>query len=366
MEITIDQAIDVGYSTLEAYAKPSDRLEMTFKEACYQPVNDFFGKDKSRLKGGDRIEGFITLADTGNAKHISLWEEDSDNVVNTDSKWEVDWTHASTNMSYNRIELAMHMGDDVKVYDYLNGKRKNMFRELGELLQDALFQTPTSATDKKNPHGLPAWLSEGTADNTGGFTAYSGRYNDGSGTAYNKGGIASSAASNARWASYYADHQGELGDNLLVILDRAVRKTNFMPPILVEETGPKHSFGAYRYFSNDKVIGNLNHLLLQSDDKVGPDLGKYHGLTIYKGTPFIYVEKLDTANTSTYGTDPVLAVNMNYIKVFVLNSNNFVVGKPTQRDQQHNVLKVNIDLSYAVCCTNPQRAGFLLNSNSGL
>ena len=126
MEITIDQAVDVGYATLENYAKPSDRLEITFKEACYQPVNDFFGKDKSSLKGGDRIEGFITLGDTGNAKHISLWEEDSHNVVNTDSKWEVDWTHASTNMSYNRIELGMNMGDDVKVYDYLNGKRKNM------------------------------------------------------------------------------------------------------------------------------------------------------------------------------------------------------------------------------------------------
>jgi hypothetical protein len=157
------------------------------------------------------------------------------------------------------------------------------------------------------------------------------------------------------------DHDGQLGDNVVVLLDRATRQTNFMPPVLVEETGPKHTFGAYRYFSNDKVIGNLNHLLLQSDDKVGPDLGKYHGLTVYKGTPFIYVQKLDTANTSTYGTDPIIACNMDYIKVFVLASNNFVVSKPKERDNQHNVLKVHVDLSYAICCTNRQRAGFLIN-----
>jgi hypothetical protein len=156
MEITIDQAIDVGYATLENYAKETDRLEMTFKEANYQPVNDLFGKDKYRPQGGDRIEGFVTLADTGNAKHISLWEEDSDNVVNTDKKWSVNWTHASTNMTYNRIELGMNMGDDVRIYNYLNGKRKNMFREFGELLQDAIFQAPTSASDEKNPHGLVA------------------------------------------------------------------------------------------------------------------------------------------------------------------------------------------------------------------
>jgi hypothetical protein len=361
MEITIDQSIDVGYATLENYAKDDDRLEMTFKEACYQPVNDLFGKDKVSLQGGDRIEGFVTLGDTGNAKHISLWEEDSDNVVNTDKKWSVNWTHAATNMTYNRIELGMNMGDDVRVYNYLNGKRKNMFREFGELLQDAIFQTPTSSSDEKNPHGLVSWLSQGTDDSTGGFTAYSGRYNDGSGTAYDLGGIASSSSSNARWASYYADHGGSLGDNLLTILDEATIKTNFIPPVLVEETGPKHSFGNYRYFTNITVLKNLNQLALLSDDKVGPDLGKYHGMTIYKGVPSIYVQKLDTANTSTYGTDPLIAVNMDYVKVFVLESNNFVVSKPKERDQQHNVLKVHVDLSYAICCTNRQRAGFLIN-----
>lgn len=361
MEITIEQAVDVGHATLENYAKEADRLEMTFKEACYQPVNDLFGKDKMSLDGGDRVEGFITLGDTGNAKHISLWEEDSDNIVNTDDKWEVQWTHASTNMTYNRIELGMNMGDDVKVYNYLNGKRKNMYREFGELLQDAIFQTPTGAADKKNPHGLVSWLSQGTDGSDGGFNAYSGRYNDGSGTAYNIGGIASSSSSNSRWASYYADHDGQLGDNLVVLLDTACRKTNFMPPVIVEETAPKSTFGNYRFFSNNKVIGNLNHLLLQSDDKVGPDLGKYHGLTVYKGTPFIYVQKLDTANTSTYGTDPIIACNMDYIKVFCLQSNNFVVSKPKERDNQHNVLKVHVDLSYAICCMNRQRAGFLMN-----
>jgi hypothetical protein len=361
MEITIDQAIDVGHATLENYAKDGDRLEMTFKEASYQPVNDLFGKDKVTLQGGDRIEGFITLGDTGNAKHISLWEEDSDNVNNTDKKWSVNWTHASTNMTYNRIELGMNMGDDVQVYNYLNGKRKNMFREFGELLQDAIFQTPTGSEDEKNPHGLVSWLSQGTDNSEGGFTAYSGRYNDGSGTAYNLGGIASSATSNARWGAYYADHNGQLGDNLLTILDEATIRTNFIPPVIVDETGPKHSFGNYRYFTTVKVIKNLNHLALQSDDKVGPDLGKYHGMTIYKGVPFIYVQKLDTANTSTYGTDPLIAVNMDYVKVFVLESNNFVVGKPIARDNQHNVLKVHVDLSYAICCTNRQRAGFLIN-----
>lgn len=361
MEITIEQAIDLGRSTLENYAKKSDRLEMTLKEANYQAVNDMFGKDKTTLSGGDRVEGFITLTDTGNAKHISLWEEDVTNVVNTDDKWEVDWTHATTNMSYNRIELQMHMGDDVQVYDYLNGKRKNMFREFAELLQDAIFQTPTSATDKKNPHGLPAWISQGTDGSSGAFTAYTGRYNDGSGTAYNVGGIASSASVKPRHASYYADHEGNLGDNLLSIIDEAVRKTGFTPPVIVEEVASKHSFGNYRYFSNNKIMANLNALALQSDDRVGADLTKYHGSPVVNGVPFIYVQKLDTANTSTYGTDPIIAANMDYISVICLDGNNFVVHPPKDRDEQHNVMTVHVDLTYAICSSNRQRHGYLIN-----
>lgn len=362
MELTIEQSVDLGYATLKNYAKDADRLELTLKEVNYQAVNDFHGKDKFELSGGDGIDGFITLEDTGNAKHVGIWEEDSDNLVNTDSKWTVKWTHATTHMLYNRVELAIHMGDDVKVYDYLNGKRKNMYREFAELLHDAIFQTPVSSSDAKNPHGIVAWLSQGTDDSTGGFTAYKGRYNDGSGTEYDLGGIVSTSTSKSRWASYYADHNGNLGDNLLNILDRAVRRTHFVPPIIIEEVAPQHSFTNYRYYTNDRICGNLNALQLLSDDKVGPDLTKYHNVTMYKGVPILYVEKLDTANSSTYGTDPFIAANMDYLKCFVLSANNMVLHKPHPRDGFHNVLKVELDYSYAVVCTNRQRAGFLINS----
>ncbi|MFA5158164.1 MAG: hypothetical protein WC451_03210 [Patescibacteria group bacterium] len=365
-EITIDHAIDIGYATLQNYAKDSDRLEMTFKEANYTPVNEWFTKDKMKLDGGDVVKFYITLSDVGNAKHIGLWEEDSDNTVNTDEEGTVKWTHATTNMSYNRVELGMNMGKgNIQVYNYLNGKRKNMFREFAEMLQTAAFLTPSSATDKKNPHGLPSWLSIGTDGSTGAFTGYNGHYNDGSapGTAYSVGDIASSASSNARYASYYADHGGALGDNLIALLDRATRKTYFNPPILPNaSTGaPVTTWGNFRYYSNDNVIGNMSSYALHADDAVGKDLGKYAGLTIYKGIPFIYVQQLDTANTSTYGTDPIFGVNHDFFYPIVLTSNNFVIGKPVPRDQQHLVLKVHLDLSYAYVCINRQRAGFLIN-----
>jgi len=361
MEISVEQAVDVGYSVFSAHKK--DDLQQTFEYPDYSPLNELFGAEKSILEGGDSIKGWITLGDEGNAKHISLWEEDSENVVNIDKEIKVDWTHVTTNVSYNRIELGMTMNDKLRTFRYLDGKKKNMFRELAQLLYLAMFSAPTSSGDKKNPHGLPCWLSWG-ADNTyGGFVGYSGHYNDGSATEYNVGGIASSSSSNARWASYYYDHNGNLGDNLISALDDCTISCNFVPPVVPQTVAEKSdvTHNRMRYLTTKKIIKNLNALLRKSDDRFGSDLGKYAGLLNYKGVPFIYAKPLDTADSDTYKTDPLFAVNFDYFKAYVLASNNFVIGKPTPRDSQHNILRVPVDLSYCFFSPNRQRLGFLIN-----
>lgn len=366
MEITLDQAIDFGYSTLWRLRK--DRLAMTFGTGHYELFNMWMG-EKAERDTGDRIQDYVTLRDTGNGKHITLWEEDIDNTVNTDEEIVVDWSNYTTNLSYNRIFLGRNMGNNRRVYNYLKGKMDNMYREAAEDIQSALVYTPTGATDKRNPHGLGSWLALGTADTEGGWTGYSGRYNDGSGTTYNLGGIASSSSSNARWASYYGDHDGSLGDALLTKLFVATTKTKFIVPIIpkkgkIDETT---GFGNFRYYTNMNVLKNLETLLRKSDDKIGSDLGKYAGVIVYRGIPMMYVEELDSATAADIafrGTDPIYGVNHDYFKVTIDSANDWVIGKPFPRDRQHNVLKVTCDVSYTVHSPNRQRAGFLLSEHA--
>ena len=358
-DITIEQAIDVGHATLASYRK--EALQMTFNDISHELYNTWM--QSAERDSGDSIKDFITLTDTGNAKMISLWEEDSHNTVNTDHEIKVDWAHASTNMDYSRLELAMNSGNKVRIYKYLTGKQLNMYREFGELLQVKLILSPASATDKKNPHGLASWLSLGTDDSTGAWTGYSGRYNDGSGTTYNVGTISSSSSDKPRWASYYADHNGQFGDNLLDLLARATRKTHFIPTMLPTAVAKETSPQPFRYYSNDNVIGNLEAIARKMDDNVGPDLAKYFGRVLYKGVPFIYVSFLDdSASYSTImGTDPIYGVNHDFFKVRILRENDYVLGKPKERDRSHNVLSVPLDVSLACTCTNRQRGGFLIS-----
>lgn len=363
MEITIDHAIDVGYSTFAAHLK--DDLQMTFADPNFQPLNVLFDEHKTILDGGDEVKGWITLGDTGNFKHVSSgWEEDSDNTVNTDEEWKVNWTNATTNMSYSAIELAMCGDDDLKTYRYIDGKKQNMIREFAEGTRDKLFLSPTSSSDKTSPHGIPSWLPLGTSASTGGWTGYSARYNDGStpGTAYNRGGIASTSSSNARYATAFASHAGNLGDNLNTLIDQMNIRTMFIPPTVPQSISEKSTQSNRRYFSSLVVISNLNQLLSKSDDKLG-NLAKYHGLTEYAGTPICYAKALDTANVSLYGTNPFYAVNMDWLDVRILRDRNFITTKPTPRDSYHNIIKICMDLTYCVVgCRNPQRLGFLITN----
>jgi len=153
--ITIDQAIDLGYATLQSFKQ--DDFAIALKHPRYEAINKWFREDKLQLDGGDRVTRYIQLGDTGNAQHVRLYETDEPNVVNTDKEIKVEWTHAITSFSYSRKELAMNLGNKVRVYNYLKSRRMGAFREFADLLEEAAWSTPTSASDDLNPHGIPAY-----------------------------------------------------------------------------------------------------------------------------------------------------------------------------------------------------------------
>ena len=358
-DVLISQATDILQATLPDFKK--NQTVLTYAYSNYRLVNSFWN-GRSKSGGGDKVQKFITLLDEGNAGHRNRWTEDTHNVVNTDSTIEVDWVTLSGNFSCNVVEMSMNKGA-AQIYDKYKNKYDNAVREVADELYQAILATPTSASDKDNPHGLPAWFSIGTDNSTGGWTGYSARYNDGNapGTAYNAGGISSSATVRPRWASWYADHTGDLDDNLLVLLDRATRQLNFEGPMIGKDLSKES--GNFSMYTNDNVSGNLNLLYAKSDDQMGfrQHLDKHFGTPTFKGVPLHYVDILDTANTSTYGTDPIIGINHNLTYPVVLNDWDMRIAKPRSRDKQHLVITVDMDIVYAIICCDRRRGGFLIN-----
>ncbi len=356
--ITIDQAIDIMNLTLEDIQRRE--LTMTYTYHNYSLFNTLWSARKTTT--GDKLDWLVALKDEGNAGHRGIWAEETYNKLNLTEKPTVNWVHASSNFSYNAIELAMNKGE-AQIYDDMQLLYRNTYREFADEVFEALVATPSSSTDKDHPHGLPTWLSIGTNGSTGGWTGYDAHYDDGGspGTTYPPGGVTSTATSLARWASYYADHDGDLDDSLFLMLFEACQKLNFVGPKQPGTHDVKSSINFSLYTSNN-VIKNIAALYAKADDQMGARPNIHYQLAPqFRNMDFQYVPIFDTANTATYGTDPIFGVNHQLLYPCVLRGWDFNVGKPRQRDSQSLVLTVDLHTEYQMKCTDRRMAGFLIN-----
>ena len=357
--ITVDQMVDFSNATFEAIVDKSPA--MTYVYENYDFHNEFW-RNSAKRSGGKRLEGRVNLGEEGNAKHSGIWEDDTHNIVNITKRYEIPWVYSTTNLSWNVLEMNLNSGEE-EIFDTLQNKYNNMCREWVDEVLEKIWLTPASASDELTPTGISGWLPLGTDDSTGGWTAYTGTYGDGN--SFNVGGLASSATSNARWASYYADHNGNLNDTLMVLLDRAFRKLNFrgpsVPKALDAPNGYKPRFSMY---SNDNVIGQINLYLMKSDDQAGARFDKYFGVPHFKGVPLMYVPILDDADTNRYGTDPIFGINHNMVYPIVQSQANWKIGPDVDCAPagQHNIRRRYGDLQYAVFAPQGRQfAGFLVS-----
>jgi hypothetical protein len=354
--VVLSQATDIMQATLQDYVKKLP--PMTYLYLSYGSFNRIWN-GRMKIEGGKRVERYITLHDEGNAKHRGNWDEDTHNVLNIDETIVADWRTASSNLSWNLVEASINSGA-AQIYDVIANKYRNALREMVDEIYAAMWKTPTSASDRLNPFGLPGWITEGTDDSTGGFTGYTGNY-WGSATTYNVGGLTSSATTNARHANYYADHNGSLDETLWTLLDRCFRQVHFEAPTVPKTLDGTMQADRYTMFSNDNVIGNLNMLQAKSDDQVGYRIDTHFGTPTFRGVPLLYVDILDTAATNNYGTDPIFGINTDLFYPVVLSGWDFKMSKPRQRDQQHLVLTVDMDLVYTYICETRRAAGWLIS-----
>lgn len=368
MGIQIEQATDLLTATLAKF-KPN-QFEIALKSQTAEIVNRWFKKDKMVVNGGDSCKFYIQLKRSNNATHTRLYDTDDVNVAQVMTEGSVNWTHAKTAWAFDVREIAMNKGNPQRIFSLLEARVKAAHHDLIIELEEAAWRTPSGSTDDLAPHGIPAWLAQADADSeTGDFTGYVGDYTTSGDTEspYSSvAGISCTSTTNPYWANFYADHNNLLDDSLLKILSRAFLKTKFeTPEIAGQALDPKSNFSNFRMYTSSNVILELEELARKSDDRVGYDLGKYAGATIFKGVPFRWVADLDTELTYVRGADPIYGINHNHFYPIVLADNNFRRTKPTPKSGSHNVLEGFVDLTYAYVCDNRRVGGFLVSDWEG-
>lgn len=336
-----------------------DKLTMTLNYPRYEVLNDILRRRK-KTATGERYTTNIQLEDATNGGAVGMFfVQDISNIYDTDYKVISEWKHYTNNVSYDLAQVDINKGDKVKEYDYIKSQKMAMYRKTGDDIQEQFWSAPDTSSDTNVVTGPGCWLTLGTDNSTGDFSGDAAYYLDGNN--FDPGGI--DATVYTKFKSYYADHNGNLGEAFLDLLVNACLDTDFEAPMIpggqiegVEGDVPMKVM----FYTSKNVIKNVEKIARNSDDRIGYDLGKYRGRTTYKGIVFNHVKLLDTAQTYIWGTDPLYAINWDVLYPVVLKNWYFRTDEG-KNAFAHNVVTEYVDLYWTVHCENRREAGFLIS-----
>jgi hypothetical protein len=285
--------------------------------------------DKKRVKtfeGGDDWEWEAQVDHNHSAQFVKMYQTDGSALVDTMIRGRVQPRHVNAHYDYDKREKAFQRGG-VAIVNYIKTKYVGMMVSFYELLEEALWGTPTDSSDDTTPFGIRYWLlrnaTEGfNGENPSGFS--SGRGNIDS-TTY------------TRWANWSNDYVDVSKEDLLASMRRGLRKTKFRSP--VSHAVPKLSGMGNGIYTNDSVLGSMETLLEQQNMNLGNDLASKDGRAMVKGTSVTYVPYLDA--------DALM------IGVLAGWQNNLT--KPYQVSDKHLVSRVDLDGTLQMICTNLRR-----------
>ena len=351
--LTIDQLGDLLKTGLEKL--PSGEFEVALKYQTYPICDQWFRRDRRRVRSGHAISLRIQLKSNGSARHVLLYEPTPNNQVDTMAEIREDWAHAEAKMHYEVHEIDMNRSP-AKLVDLMKERRIAAYMDLADELEDRAWDTPPTQSDSRYPKGVPYWINyvaKNSVDYVGGFNGHQVLYGDAT-TANVVGGINGSLAENERWANYCANITG-MNMSTIDTLRRAIRRVNFRPPMSVTDLyrGPASRL---RLYSGLDYADEYERLVNAGPDDRNGDLNPFGGILTFKRIPWIAVPVLDS---NAY--NPIYGLNHQHFFPYVLRDWWMKEGSPISDRSQRHVFTVGIDCSYQFFCLNKRAGGFVLS-----
>lgn len=363
--ISNSDLIDLQRTTLANL--PSLKFEVALSQQDFPAVNKWFQSDKVQEESGTSIERNIMLDNSGNARHVRLYQKSSLNVADVQKKITAPWVQIEGQYSIERRESLRNRKPAMYI-KLLESRRLDAMLAMADLLEQRAWKSPENTTDDINPRGLTYWLSKklpvagasysAAIDDIngvgkGGFVGRRVIYNDASVATTDKGGLDPTA--NFKWRNW-ADTKSGIDADFIKRLSKAFYATKFTAPMTAKDLdkGPASNYRIYMGLDN-KV--EYDDLARKANDDLGADLDKFHGITAFNRIPIIWSPQLDSDTDS-----PVYGVNFSKFYPIIQSGDWMREGEPMADVELHNVFTTFVDGSYQYFCTNVREGGFVISN----
>lgn len=355
MGIDNDKLADLIATTLQDL--PRQTFEVAWDNQDYEFCR-IYQEKRQQIDGGTSIKRNVMLNPSGNASYRRLFDTDQPTVTNVQHEIDVPWTQIGTNYSWDIVEIMRNKNSTKGYINLLESRRTDGLWSLAEEIEDKAWKTPTSATDKLYPYGVPYYLNMLAAGSTtAGFNGQTITYQDAT-TGTICAGI--DAAVESKWRNYAATY-AKVDNALLRTLRKAILSTRFRPPLFIKSPG-NDEVGTRRMYANLDISAELQDLADKRDDNsqpkdlAGKNLIDVEGTVYFNRIPQVYIPQLDGV---TY--DPIYVVDFRKFIPFVQEGFWMEEGKPMTDRLQHTTVTVFLDGAHNNLCTNRRTAGFVIH-----
>lgn len=356
MAVDNDALLDLVATTLKDL--PKGQYEVMWDSQNFE-FCQIYNAQRRKVDGGTSIQRNVVLDERGNARYRKLYDTDNPTVGNIQKQIDVPWTQLSTDYSWDVLEIMRNKNSAKGYIDLLESRKMESLWSFAELIEDRGWKTPTSATDKLYPYGIPYYLNMlNAAVTTGGFSGQTIRYQDGS-TGTVCAGL--DASTEAKWRNY-ADVYLKVDNQLLRKMRKAFLLTRFKAPPMVKAPGQDAPGSTVKiYCDADRAVEFMDLADKRDDanapkDLAGKVLVDVEGATFFNRRPIVYIPQLDGVDYQ-----PIYCVDWSKIQPIVQDGYWMNEGKPMMDRTQHTTITVFVDASHNNLCINRRTAGWVMH-----
>lgn len=341
--------------------------ESTTEFQRFEAVSRWFKKDRVQSDGGTSYQRNIVLTENGTARHVSPYEKLDYTQIDSQTSINVRWSIIVGYWITERHELLRNRGK-AKIIPYLKAKRNEGRKSYYTTLERRAWLTPNSATDYKNPFGLPYWIVKMTSTTKATLTAGSYRgwygynpvYGDGT-TAADCGGLDASSASTLagasmyrNWCAAYPNATFDLG-----VIDEmrwAFLKMQFMPPEQLSDLAIGGKTNNFRIYTNDVTRIAYEKIANAQNDDLGSDLDSFGGNVSFRKIPITHIPPLDSDTSN-----PIYMPNHDHFYPVTREGEWEREDEPMRDRYQPQVFNTNTNGEYQYFCDNRREGGAVIS-----
>lgn len=356
-----DGSTDIVKATAELLVKQGQFTNLLSDLTEYAIVKRLMPKHKTVFDGGLDWTFMVACAsnNTGNgtAHFTGLFENDTFNRPDVLVQGKLSPRFLTASYIYDKREPVLNSGEASRskmlaIVRFVKMQMELMYQSAYDLMETTFGGVgPTTADDKKTPHGLAFYIQKQSNSNAashadGGFDGLDPMLPASSSvatpTACPRCNISSTTY--PRWANWAAQYAAVTKDDLVKKMRTASHKINFRSPLSL--TDPTLSTGR-SVLTNLAVLQQLESILEGQNMNLANDIAAKDGKTLFKGTPVEYVPIFD-ADTQ----DPVYMIDWKTIAFGMVAGWDQKVSAPKEADAAHNTMRGFLDAGCEMACTN--------------